>query len=165
MAMKDTLGGIMKRPRAFLERGMQARWRAMSSRDELERGVARLMSISNQAQRHLVMRTVGDKWDSTQSASLFERADLFRKNWNPKRDFAFAMLHAERLTRILSDVLIAELLLEQRREDPAREELLVRWLERAEPRCRYLHDEIESRGQRLLDELAQAEAPASRAAE
>jgi hypothetical protein len=161
MAMKDTLGGIMKRPRAFLERGVQARWRAMSSRDELERGVARLISISSQAQRHLVMRTVGDKWDSTQSASLFERADLFRKNWNPKRDFAFAMLHAERLTRILTDEAVAEVLLEQAKEHPERRTVLARWLERAEPRSRFLLDEIQSTGTRLLVELAGEESRAA----
>jgi alkylation response protein AidB-like acyl-CoA dehydrogenase len=154
MAMKDTLGGIMKRPRAFLERGVQARWRALSSKDELERGVARLVSISHQAQRHLVMRTVGDKWDSTQRHPLFERADLFRKNWNPKRDFAFAMLHAERLTRILTDEAVAEILLEQAEKHPERREVLARWLERAEPRSRFLLDEITSTGSRLLDELA-----------
>jgi hypothetical protein len=74
------------------------------------------------------------------------------------------MLHAERLTRILCDVMIAEVLLEQRQKDPSREALLEAWLERAEPRCRYLYDEIQSRGQRLLDELAESE-PTTRAAE
>jgi hypothetical protein len=100
------------------------------------------------------MRTVGDKWDSTQRHPLFERADLFRKNWNPKRDFAFAMLHAERLTRILTDEAVAEILLEQAQKHPERREVLARWLERAEPRSRFLLDEITSTGSRLLGELA-----------
>ncbi|MBX7191309.1 MAG: acyl-CoA dehydrogenase family protein [Sandaracinaceae bacterium] len=165
MAMKDTLSAVMKRPRAFVQRSADARMRAISSRDALERRVARLQVLESDVVRLLLVRTASDKLRSVREAPITEWVGTLSKNWNPKRDFAFAMLHAERLTRVLSDVLIAELLLEQRREDPAREELLVRWLERAEPRCRYLHDEIESRGQRLLDELAQAEAPASRAAE
>ena len=33
MAMKDTLGGILKNPQRFVRRGAQARWRALSARD------------------------------------------------------------------------------------------------------------------------------------
>jgi hypothetical protein len=55
-------------------------------------------------------------------------------------------------------------LLEQAKKDPERARCSSAWLERAEPRCRYLYDEIQSRGQRLLDELAESE-PATRAAE
>ena len=40
MAMKDTLGGILKRPQAFVRRMAQARWRSLSASDALERRVA-----------------------------------------------------------------------------------------------------------------------------
>jgi hypothetical protein len=74
--------------------------------------------------------------------------------FNPKRDFAVAMLHAERLTRLLADELIAEVLLEQVRRHPQRRAALERHLERAEPRVRALHDEITTTGRRLLARLA-----------
>ena len=64
------------------------------------------------------------------------------------------MLHAERLTRLLSDVAIADILLAQAKKHPERREVLERYLERAEPRARYLEDEITHRGDRLLDWLA-----------
>jgi hypothetical protein len=35
MAMKDTLGGIMKNPQRFLRRAAQSRWRSVSARDPL----------------------------------------------------------------------------------------------------------------------------------
>jgi hypothetical protein len=63
------------------------------------------------------------------------------------------MLHAERLTRLLVDEVVAELLLAQAKKDPARRELAERWVERAEPRCRHLVDEITSTGDRLLATL------------
>src|SRR6185312_2818714 len=61
MAMKDTLGGILKRPQSFVRRIGQARWRSAAARDPLERRVARLQSISLSAQQFLLTRTAGDK--------------------------------------------------------------------------------------------------------
>ena len=57
MAMKDTLTGILRAPQAFVKRAAQARWRALSARDGLERRVARLQQLSLGAQQHLVTRT------------------------------------------------------------------------------------------------------------
>jgi alkylation response protein AidB-like acyl-CoA dehydrogenase len=150
MAMKDTLGAIMKRPQAFLRNGAQARWRSVSARDPLEKRVAKMQSISHQAQQHLVLRTAGDKFRSVQDHPLTEWPERFSKNWNPKRDFAFAMLHAERLTKILIDEAVADILWEQAQEHPERRAVLERWLERAEPRARFLLDEITTTGDRML---------------
>jgi hypothetical protein len=154
MAMKDRLSGILKDPRAFVGRMAQARWRAISARDPLERRVARLGLVSLGVQQHLMMRTAGDKFRSLQGKSIAEWPDRFLKNWDPKRDFAFAMLHAERLTRILADELTTEILLEQSTRHPERREVLERYLERAEPRCRHLADVITTTGDRLLEQLS-----------
>ena len=153
MAMKDTLGSILKNPQRFVTRGAQARWRALSSRDPLERGVARLQVLSFQAQQHLIMRTAGDKLKSLTEHPVGQWPRKFLKDWNPKRDFAYAMLHAERLTRLLCDEHIAELLLAQAQKFPERRELAERWVERAEPRARFLVEEITSTGGRLLKSL------------
>lgn len=163
MAMKDTLGGILKNPQRFVRRGAQARWRSLSARDPLERRVARLQVISHAAQQHLLMRTAGDKLRGLGDRPVTEWAEAFLEDWNPKRDFAFAMLHAERLTKILFDEAAAELLLEQAKAHPERRELLERWLERAEPRSRHLLDVIQTRGDRLLGRLSEAEATAAAA--
>jgi alkylation response protein AidB-like acyl-CoA dehydrogenase len=156
MAMKDTLGGIIKNPQAFVRRMAQARWRSLSSRDPLEKRVAQLQSLSFAAQQHLVLKTAGDKVKALRGRPIGEWSDELTKNWDPKRDFAFAMLHAERLIQLLTDVVIAELLLEQARKHPERGEILERHLERAEPKARYLHDQITTTGQRLLEKLSAA---------
>ncbi|MBX7097346.1 MAG: acyl-CoA dehydrogenase family protein [Myxococcaceae bacterium] len=162
MAMKDTLGGIIGNPQGFLRRLAQANWRSVSARDGLEKRVAKLQALSLAVQQQLVTRTAGDKFKSLKGVPLAQWPTAFLKDWNPKRDFAFAMLHAERLTRILADEAICEELLRQAQRFPKRRELLERYLERAEPRCRFLADEIATTGDRLLSTLKSRE-PTARA--
>jgi len=154
MAMKDTLGGVMKDPQEFVRRLAQARWRALSGRDPLERRLAKLQVISYDAVQFLIRKTATDKVRSLSDKPMTQWSEAFLKDWNPKRDFAWAMLHAERLTQILTDVQVAEILWDQAQKDAERRELLDRWLERAEPRDRYLLDQITTTGKRLLDRLA-----------
>jgi hypothetical protein len=165
MAMKDTLGAIIKAPQAFLKRSAQTRWRALSARDELERRVASLKVVSLSAQQHLITQTVGAKVRSMRGKPLPTwRNELFSQ-WDPKRDFSFAMLHAERLTRILADEIVAEVLLSQARRHAERRPLLERYLQRAEPRARFLLDEITHSGDRTLAKSAEEGSEAPQAAE
>ena len=165
MAMKDTLGAVMKNPRRFVAKAAQARWRSVSSRDPVERRVARLQLLCFNVQQQLLLRTAGDKLKGLGGQPVTQWPERFLKQWDPKRDFGFAMLHAERLTRILADVAIAELLLRQTREHAERRPLLERHLERAEVRCAGLEREIVTTGDRLLRKLAGVSHPRADAAE
>jgi alkylation response protein AidB-like acyl-CoA dehydrogenase len=165
MAMKDTLGGIIKRPRAFVRRMAQTRWRSVSARDPFERRVAALQSLSLNAQQHLVFKTAGDKMRGLRDKPLMDWPEEFTKNWDPKRDFAYAMLHAERLIQLLGDTLIAEVLLAQAQKHPERLEVLERHLDRAEPRVRHMHDQITTTGERLLKKLSTKQEASQQAAE
>lgn len=158
MAMKDTLSGIMKNPQAFVTRSAQARWRSLSAREPLERRVAKLQVLSYGAQQHLVSRTATDKLRAVSNQPMSQWARAFKNNWDPKRDFAYAMLHAERLIKLLTDTAIAEVLLEQVRQHPERKELLERHLDRAEPRARALSEEITTTGERVITALHGVEA-------
>lgn len=153
MAMKDAMSNIMRNPQKFLTRVAQSRWRSLSALDPLERRVARLTALSLSAQQHLIQRTATDKLRSLGKHKVREWSKEFFQNWEPKRDFAYAMLHAERLARLMADVAICEIVLDQARKHPERRELLERYLDRAEPRCTFLHDEITTRGDRLLAQL------------
>jgi 3-(methylthio)propanoyl-CoA dehydrogenase len=164
MAMKDKLGAIMKSPQGFVKKLAQTRWRALSSRDANERRVARIQLLSLSAQQHLIAKTAGAKFREISGKPLSEWPNALLSSWDPKRDFAHALLHAERLTRLLADELVSELLLEQARRHPERQELFERWLERAEPRCRFLYDEITSTGARLLAKLEEPTSDPARAA-
>jgi len=158
MATKDALNGILKNPQGFLRRRAQARLKSLSGRDGLERRVARIQTLVFSAQQHLIMRTVGKKFRSLQGQSISSWPQGLLKDWDPKRDFSHALLHAEHLTQLMSDAAICRILSEQAHRDSARREVLERYLERAEPRCRFLADQISTTGERLLAEL---EAPAT----
>ena len=98
------------------------------------------------------MRTAARKFKGMRAIPITQWKDAM-EGWDPKRDFAPAMLHAERLTRLLTDEAIVELLWEQAKKHPKRRPILERYLERAEPRCRFLLDEISNSGDRLINEL------------
>jgi len=154
MAMKDTLMAIIKNPQGFVRRLAQATWRARSARDPLERRVAKIKATSLRAQQHLMTRTAADKVKALRGEPITQWPNRFMKDWNPKRDFAYAMLHAERLTKLLIDEMVCDFLLEQAKKHPERRQLLERYIERAEPRTRFLFTEITTTGQRLLDQLS-----------
>jgi alkylation response protein AidB-like acyl-CoA dehydrogenase len=152
MSMKDTLLGAIRRPQDFLRGAATARWRSVSARNPLDRRVARLQTLSYAAQQHLLTRIAGGKFRDLRSVPVAGWGSALQ-DWDPKRDFGPAMLHAERLIRLLTDVAVAEVLLDQAERFPERVELLERFLERAEPRCRNLHDVITTTGDRLLAAL------------
>jgi 3-(methylthio)propanoyl-CoA dehydrogenase len=156
MAMKDNLLGILRDARRFVEKSTAARWRARSARDPLARRVARLQSQSYRALQFLMTRLAGTKFAEVRRQPVAEWKAAFA-SWDPKRDFALAMLHAERLTRVLADVAIVEILADQAERHPERAEVLERYLERAEPRCRFMVDEITTTGHRLLQTLEDGE--------
>jgi alkylation response protein AidB-like acyl-CoA dehydrogenase len=158
MVVKDTLGGIIKNPQKFVQRLAQARWRSLSARDPLERRVAKLRGLSLDAQQYLVRRTATDKVKSLSHKPITSWPQSFLKDWNPKRDFAHAMLHAERFTRLECHATIAEILLEQAQAHEERRPILELYLERVEPVCRYELDTITTTGDRLIAKLkAEAE--------
>mgnify|MGYP001182475925 CR=1 FL=1 len=153
MAMKDTLGGIIKNPQRFLKKRAQLQWRAVSSTDPLGRRVAKLQNVSLATQQFLVTKIAKGKFASIKDQPVSDWPTQFLKNWDPKKDFSYAMLHAERLIQILTDEAICELLYRQAQSHPERRPILEAYLERAEPRCRFLFDTITTTGERLLAKL------------
>ena len=59
--------------------------------------------------------------------------------------------------RLLADAEICRRLWDQARRHEERRDVLERYLERAEPRARFLLDRISTTGDRLLDKLASTE--------
>jgi alkylation response protein AidB-like acyl-CoA dehydrogenase len=165
MAMKDTLMAAVARPQDLLRKTADARVRALSARDPLDRALARLQGGALAVTQLLLRKTAEGKLRSLANLPLASWPKAFAKDWNPKKDFAFAMLHAERYTRLLADEAIAEVLVEQARAFPERRGYAERWLERAEVRSRALQYEIAHTGERLLKKLSEPAAPSAAAAE
>lgn len=163
MAMKDNLMRVLKNPQAFITSLAQLRWRSLSASDPLERRVCKLRATAMGAIQTLLQKTVTDKFKEVRQLPMSQWKDAFVQ-MDPKRDFAFAMLHAERLIKLLCDATAAELFWEQSVQHSERRQLVERWLERAEPRSRMLMDEINNYGTRILRQLETANA-ADQAAE
>ena len=152
MAMKDNLVGVIKDPRKFARTMAKARWGSLRG-NETERRVAHLRLTACRAIQFLMTRLAGAKFREVRGRPMGEWTEAFA-DFDPKKDFALAMLHAERLTKILGDAACAEVLLEQAKAHPDRQELLERFLERAEPRARFNYDQITTTGLRLLRTLS-----------
>ena len=152
MSMKDNLMSAVKHPRTFLAEAAQTRWQANVAGNPLERRVARLKTYQHQAIQFLLSRLAGNKIWELRGQPMSQWTSALQ-SFDPKRDFALAMLHAERLCIILTDVAAAETLLDQAHKHPERGEVLERWLERAEPRSKSMLDQIQTTGLRLLRKL------------
>ncbi|MCO4770578.1 MAG: hypothetical protein KDA24_11160, partial [Deltaproteobacteria bacterium] len=152
MATKDALLFVTKNPSQFFRSWADERRKAIAG-GPLERRVAKLRSQCQAAQLHLMQRIVGGKLKG-RSVGAWKTA---LAQWDTRTDFAPALLHAERLTQLLADAAIADALLAQSELDPARGPILERYLERAEPRARYMLDIIKHTGDRLLRQLADDE--------
>ena len=152
MAMKDTLLDAVKHPDAFVRRQALARWRALSAGDPRERRVAKLQVVRGSAIQFLLSRLAGNKVRELGHHGPKEWRSVLT-TFDPKRDFALAMLHAERLCELLAEVALAEELWKVAQRFPERAELIDRHLERAELRCRHLAHVITTTGPRLLATL------------
>ena len=125
----------------------------MSARDPLARRVARLSTRKHQAVQFLLARLAGSKVRALRGQPIARWRSALGA-FDPKRDFALAMLHAERLTRVCVDEAIAEVLLDQ----------CARFPDRAELRVAATVAEITTTGDRLLRSLADAQAADAAAA-
>ncbi len=151
MALKDHLGYAIKDPARFLRKAAAARVAAQVS-SGVERGLHQAEVKLYQAIEAILMRIVGTKvrseWTHLAQGSLLERIDYLRsgflREWDAKEDFAFGLLHAERLTKILADVYVARILVRQAKEHPEREVYARRWVTRMLPRVSALSQEIQS---------------------
>lgn len=156
MSMKDSLMGMIQRPGEFADQMARNRVRSLTGKGETAREVARMRYAVCRAQQYLLTRTAADKLGQVRGLPLKEWRRNLTTGWDPKRDFSWAMLHAERLIRMESFTTIAELLLQQAQEHPSRQKWADRWVERYSAQVQYELDRVLHSGSRLLDELAHA---------
>ena len=156
MALKDNLQAAMRNPGRFLSDMATARLESLSGATAVERGEAKLRAHALSAMQTIIMRIAADKLGDVKGRPLAEWRTAFVKDWDPARDFSFGLLHAERLTKLLSWAAIAETLVRQAQEVKGtadydeRWSLALRFVERFEPRARGVVGEIEATGGSLI---------------
>jgi alkylation response protein AidB-like acyl-CoA dehydrogenase len=150
MVMKDTLGWVLKKPQDFIALRARANWTALTSTSALERRLATMQLQSYSTITYLLQKTFQSRLNDIREQPMLQWLHAFRKNWDPKKDFSFALLHAERLTLILVDVLISEILFEQSERYPERRSICERYIARAHLRVKHEKENIMNFGQDLL---------------
>ncbi|OGQ12068.1 MAG: hypothetical protein A2138_01235 [Deltaproteobacteria bacterium RBG_16_71_12] len=156
MALKDNLQAAIRNPTRFLSELATARLETLSARSDLEKGEARLRHHAMSAMQTIITRIAADKLGDVRGRPLAEWKSAFMKDWDPQKDFSFGLLHAERLTKLLTWSAVAETLVRQANEVKGtadfedRASLALRFIERFEPRARGVVAEIEATGGSLI---------------
>lgn len=165
MALKDNLQQVMRNPgRAFGEMAT-ARIDAVRARDPLDRGLAKLRVHTLSAMQSIMTRIAADKLGDLGGRPVAEWRSAVFKEWNPKEDFSFGLLHAERFCRLLCYEAVAETLVRQAKavrgteHEDERREIAERWMERAEPRARGILIEIEATRGSVFERLFRRRRP------
>jgi alkylation response protein AidB-like acyl-CoA dehydrogenase len=164
MALKDNLQAIIRNPSRFFATVASARMAALRG-DPLDKQLARLKSVGHSAMQSILTRIAADKLGDLGGMKMTEWKSAVMTDWDPKKDFSFGLLHAERFTKILSDVAVARILVKQAHaakgteHEEERREIAERWLDRAEPRAKGVLGEIEATSGSLIARLFSRKAP------
>lgn len=163
MATKDHLLWAAKDPAGFLRRAARARLAARTADTELQRNVSRAEAMVFGATETVMLRIFGQKmkteWEGgfkgrTPAAWGQYLARKFLRHWDVKADFSQGLLHAERLTRMLTDVAIAKALTKQALRFPERQALAERFVRKALLRVESLSKEIEHSDNSVFESIA-----------
>jgi alkylation response protein AidB-like acyl-CoA dehydrogenase len=150
MALKDHLQHAMNNPADFLSKMAHAKVQCLSAKTSAEKHLARLESLYYSTLQTILTRMIADKFGDIKDKPLVEWKDAFLKSWDPKKDFSFGLLHAERFCLIASKLWMSKVLVEQALNltdkdlTAKRLHLASRFMERAEPKMRGWLYEIEA---------------------
>jgi hypothetical protein len=153
------MGVAIKNPVAFAKDIGETRLKALSASDPLDKAAARLRLASLSAMQTIISRIAADKLGRVGKGKLSTWKASLTKEWDPAEDFSFGLLHAERLTKLLTWSMTAEVLVDQAKkvqgtaDADERRELAMRFMERFEPRTKGVLAEIEATSGSLLDRL------------
>ena len=159
MALKDNLQAAIKNPARFARDVAETRLLALSSSDPLEKGAARMKMVTLSAMQTIVSRIAADKLGGVGRKPMAEWRASLTKEWDPAVDFSFGLLHAERLTKLLTWSHTAQVLVAQAQsvagtaDADERAEIAQRFIERFEPRSKGVLLEIEATSGSLLNRL------------
>jgi 3-(methylthio)propanoyl-CoA dehydrogenase len=150
MVLKDHLQHALRNPAKFLSKMASARLQILSAKTLEEKQLARLKSHYYSAMQVIMTRMVADKFGDLKDKPLTEWKSAFLQTWDPKKDFSFGMLHAERFCQITARLWMARTLVKQAlriKDEQIKSErlhLCMRFMQRAEPKMRGLLYEIEA---------------------
>lgn len=175
MALKDNLMFVLKDPTRFARKMSTATVSATSAKSATERSLNVAKLELYRAMTHLIGHIAGRKLRKDIGSALrgvpaneWPRyiANDFMREWDMKADFAYGLLHAERITRMLVDIEIGGILFKQGQEHPHRRVYADRYIKRMLPRVKHMSEEVRGGDTSVFEWLAEkaAAVAASKAA-
>jgi alkylation response protein AidB-like acyl-CoA dehydrogenase len=158
MALKDHLQFALKDPLTFVKNLGASRLKALTSR-----GVHKLywecVYEKHRSMEHIVREVlkgkIADEWAGMREMNPLELwkhvSHDFLRRWDAREDFAYGLLHAERMAEILTHCAIAEILLRQAEKHPERKVWAERYVKRMHARVVALSTAIRSGDREVLD--------------
>ena len=147
MCVKDLLKGVLRNPRAFIERTLALNVKGISESSKLRKKLNKAKQLVNSATVKILLTLIGKNFAS--GVSQLRMKDLLRgleklKKNIKLRDFSHALLNSERLCEMKCRVALAEALVWDAEADSTREKTAHRFLDKAIPRLQGLKAEIEA---------------------
>ncbi|MEM7403236.1 MAG: acyl-CoA dehydrogenase family protein [Myxococcota bacterium] len=148
MVLKDHLQRSMQHWFDFLRQLSRAKWQAVAGRNHLDRQLAKLQCTYFAALQTLLTQIAANKVGQLTSHSPQQWQQILAAGFDPKTDFAFGLLHAERFCQIAADVAAAEILVQQAHDTKGqphgawREQIAQQFCYIALPNCRSLLQHI-----------------------
>jgi alkylation response protein AidB-like acyl-CoA dehydrogenase len=150
MVLKDHLQHAMRNPAKFYSKMAAAKVQTIGGKHEAQKQLGQLKWLYYSAMQAILTRLVADKFGDLKGKALSDWKMAFLKTWDPKTDFSFGLLHAERFCQITAKLWMARVMVKQAlnlQDESVKEErlqLAIRFMERAEPKMRGLLYEIEA---------------------
>jgi 3-(methylthio)propanoyl-CoA dehydrogenase len=156
MALKDNMMMALRKPGLFARGLARSRFAATTTSDDVQRTYFKAEASMYQAIATILGRLATGKLRRTIEEKGWSEVSDFVKmsSWDPKKDFAPALVHAERFAAALAQVASARILLEQARKFPQRRKIAERYVKRMAPRVAYLTDQISAGDQGVFEWIA-----------
>lgn len=116
MTLKDEMKNILKRPGVFCKKYLRSYFYFLPFQSSYQKALKRGRYLLFKSLKQLLFGMIREKRKHTRKTpGGFWKVLTFRylKHWDPKQDFAFGLLHAERICRMMSKLEIAKILVEQ----------------------------------------------------
>ena len=157
MSLKDNMTMALRKPALFARNAARARLQASTGSDEVLRLYHRSEAAVYQSVMTILARVASDKLKRTVAEKGWGDVSDFIKmsSWDPKRDFAPALVHAERFAKAFSQVASARVLLDHAEKFPQRRKLAERYVRRMAPRVAALTDGIHHGAPEVFEFIAQ----------
>ena len=158
MALKDHLQFALKDPLSFVKDLGSARLKALTSR-----GVEKMfwqceyekLRSMESIVREVMKGKLADEFAEMRAMNPLEvwkhLSRDFLRRWDAREDFAYGLLHAERMAEILTHCAIAQILLRQAEAHPERRTWAERYIKRMHTRVSGLSMQIRSGDRDVLD--------------